>query len=155
MLPLIALDRANLHLAGRHVLKNVSWSLHPGDHWAVIGANGSGKSTLLRVIAGTQWIDYDGGARRYSADGSQLDAVARATTWIRHVSAEQHEHYARLELPLTGRELIATGLADSVCTGRRPRRKQNASKHSSPSSISAVSWVARCANCRPDNSAAC
>jgi molybdate transport system ATP-binding protein len=124
MLPLIALDRANLHLAGRHVLKNVSWSLHPGDHWAVIGANGSGKSTLLRVIAGTQWIDYDGGARRYSADGSQLDAVARATTWIRHVSAEQHEHYARLELPLTGRELIATGLADSVYLHRPPTTAQ-------------------------------
>ena len=118
MLPRIALDRVNVHLAGRHVLKNVSWSLGTGEHWAFIGPNGSGKSTLLRVIAGTQWIDYDGGTRTYSADGFASEAVGRATTWIRHVSAEQHERYARLDLPLAGRAVIESGFDDSIYVHR-------------------------------------
>jgi molybdate transport system ATP-binding protein len=118
VLPLISLDRANVHLGGRHVLKDVSWSLRAGEHWAFVGPNGSGKSTLLRAIAGTQWIDYDGGARAYSRDGRRLDAVGRAATWIRHVSAEQHERYARLDLPLAGRAVIESGFDDSVYVAR-------------------------------------
>jgi molybdate transport system ATP-binding protein len=112
--PLISLDGINVHLGNRHVLKNVSWSLRAGEHWAFVGPNGSGKSTLLRVIAGTQWIDYDGAARRYSPDGVRIEAVARAATWIRHVSAEQYERYARLDLAITGRALIESGFDDSV-----------------------------------------
>src|SRR5450759_3099531 len=104
--PLISLDGINVRLGNRHVLTDVSWSLRAGEHWAFVGPNGSGKSTLLRVIAGTQWIDYDGGGRSYSPDGVQVDAVARAAPWIRHVSAEQHERYARLDLPLAGRAVI-------------------------------------------------
>jgi molybdate transport system ATP-binding protein len=118
VLPLIALEHVNVHLAARHVLKDVSWSLRRHEHWAFVGANGSGKSTLLRVIAGTQWIDYDGGARTYSPDGKHLDAVARAATWIRHVSAEQHERYARLDLPLAGGAVIESGFDDSVYVAR-------------------------------------
>lgn len=118
MLPLIALERVNVHLTGRHVLKDVSWSLRSGEHWAFVGPNGSGKSTLLRVIAGTQWIDHDGGVRTYSPDGKHLDAVARAATWIRHVSAEQHERYARLDLPLAGRAVVESGFDDSVYVAR-------------------------------------
>jgi molybdate transport system ATP-binding protein len=118
MLPRIALERVNVHLAGRHVLKEVSWSLSAGEHWAFVGPNGSGKSTLLRVIAGTQWIDYDGGTRTYSPDGFGRDAVGRAATWIRHVSAEQHERYARLDLPLAGRTVIESGFDDSVYVHR-------------------------------------
>jgi molybdate transport system ATP-binding protein len=110
--------RVNLHLAGRHILKDVSWSLRAGEHWAFVGPNGSGKSTLLRAIAGTQWIDSDGGGRSYSPDGVQVDAVARAAPWIRHVSAEQHERYARLDLPLAGRAVIESGFDDSVYVAR-------------------------------------
>jgi molybdate transport system ATP-binding protein len=123
--PLISLDGINVRLGNRHVLTDVSWSLRAGEHWAFVGPNGSGKSTLLRVIAGTQWIDYDSGARRYSPDGVRFDAVARAATWIRHVSAEQHERYARLDLAIAGRALIESGFDDSVYVARALDERQS------------------------------
>jgi iron complex transport system ATP-binding protein len=35
---------------GKPLLDRVFWTVHAGEHWAVLGANGSGKSTLLNVI---------------------------------------------------------------------------------------------------------
>lgn len=33
-------------------VKNVSFQVHKGESWGIIGANGSGKSTLLKAISG-------------------------------------------------------------------------------------------------------
>lgn len=44
------LDRITLRVRDRHILKNFSWTIRKGEHWAVIGPNGSGKTTLTRAI---------------------------------------------------------------------------------------------------------
>lgn len=36
----------------RYLLKDINWTVFPGQHWVVFGMNGSGKTTLLSVIAG-------------------------------------------------------------------------------------------------------
>ncbi|UJF35428.1 ABC transporter ATP-binding protein [Paenibacillus hexagrammi] len=37
------------------ILKNISWSVKKGEHWAILGLNGSGKTTLLNIINGYMW----------------------------------------------------------------------------------------------------
>jgi iron complex transport system ATP-binding protein len=39
----------------RTILDGIQWSVHPREHWVVMGANGSGKTTLLRLLAGYLW----------------------------------------------------------------------------------------------------
>lgn len=36
-------------------LKNLSWTMKRGEHWAILGANGSGKSTLVQMLQGRLW----------------------------------------------------------------------------------------------------
>ncbi|MDO8186103.1 ATP-binding cassette domain-containing protein [Conexibacter sp. JD483] len=35
----------------RHLLRDVHWTVNPGEHWALLGANGAGKTTLMNVAA--------------------------------------------------------------------------------------------------------
>jgi ABC-2 type transport system ATP-binding protein len=59
------------------ILRNISFTLRPGEAAAVVGPNGSGKSTLLNCVAGLD--DIDGGA--VELDGGPLresDAGTRA-----------------------------------------------------------------------------
>lgn len=60
------------------VLKNISFTVEPGQKVAVMGADGSGKSTLLRVISGA-YNEFQGGIlidnipiRNYKADSLRL-----------------------------------------------------------------------------------
>ncbi len=37
------------------ILDGISWTIHPHEHWALIGPNGSGKTTLLKILSGNLW----------------------------------------------------------------------------------------------------
>jgi len=52
--PILAVDQVGVSLAGREVLRDVSFTIEPGEFTALIGANGAGKTTLFRVILGLQ-----------------------------------------------------------------------------------------------------
>jgi iron complex transport system ATP-binding protein len=49
----VRLDGVTVEARGRAILRDVAFTLEPGERVALIGPNGAGKSTLLRVVAGT------------------------------------------------------------------------------------------------------
>ena len=112
--PLIALERADVWLAGRRVLHDVTWRLMPGEQWLVTGANGSGKSTLLRVLHG-QLRPALGGTVTWPALGSPRDVweLRKQVAWV---SAELQAAY---RYPTTVRACLASGFTSSVGATRK------------------------------------
>lgn len=50
--PLLRADRISKSLAGRPVLRDLSWSLEPGECAVILGPSGSGKSVFLSILLG-------------------------------------------------------------------------------------------------------
>ena len=49
--PVLHLEGVGLTIDGRRVLRDVTWSVAPGERWVVLGRNGSGKTSLLRIAS--------------------------------------------------------------------------------------------------------
>ena len=102
------------HFNARPVLRDVSFSVRPGELLAVMGPNGMGKSTLLSILAGTLSplegeVIIDSKVRRGSVD----DELA-----LRKMCAYLPDH-PWLPNGVSGRELL-------LATGRiweRPERE--------------------------------
>lgn len=47
-----SLEHVTVQHGGAVLLDDISWTVHSGERWVVIGANGAGKSTLLQLLAG-------------------------------------------------------------------------------------------------------
>jgi ATPase subunit of ABC transporter with duplicated ATPase domains len=57
---MITLSGVGMRFGAQVLFENVTWQLHPGAHYGLVGANGTGKSTLLRIMAG--WLAPESGA---------------------------------------------------------------------------------------------
>ncbi|KVX14604.1 ABC transporter ATP-binding protein [Burkholderia ubonensis] len=62
----LELDRVTLELGGRTVLRDVSFSIEPGEFVGVLGPNGAGKTTLMRAVLGL--VPVAGGALRVGGE---------------------------------------------------------------------------------------
>ncbi|MGA1804790.1 thiol reductant ABC exporter subunit CydD [Rhizobium sp. HT1-10] len=102
----LGLRISHLHLAtpdgGRRLLEDVSLSLVPGSHAAVLGDSGIGKSTLLEAIVGLR--TFEG---RIRLDGRDLQAI--------------DDHQLRREVAFLGqRPLLFPGtIAENIRLGGR------------------------------------
>src|SRR5690349_11788444 len=62
----------------KHVLKNLSLSIEPGDFVTIIGSNGAGKSSLLNMIAG-EYLPQQGKILIDEEDVTRLKTPERAS----------------------------------------------------------------------------
>src|SRR5690606_36156602 len=54
---LIEASSLSKRFAGRAILENVEFSIHPGEVMTLVGLNGCGKTTLLRILLGLEQAD--------------------------------------------------------------------------------------------------
>ncbi len=96
MSALLQVQDLELKVAGRSLVKGLSFTVQPGERWCVIGRNAVGKSTLLRTLAGL---------------GTGAHAASPAVTTPMHGSAGLRRAYlpqsSQDRFDLTVRELIA------------------------------------------------
>jgi molybdate transport system ATP-binding protein len=106
---LVRITHANIYRDYRLVIRNLDWTLHRGENWAVLGANGSGKSTLLSMIYGDLHPALGGSIER--------DGMARGTrieNWKRRVSWLSPELQANFFAAKSIEEIVISGRYSSI-----------------------------------------
>ncbi|WP_125765927.1 ABC transporter ATP-binding protein [Levilactobacillus mulengensis] len=107
----------------RHVLKNVSLTIEPGDFVAVIGNNGAGKSTLLNTIAGT--LPADAGELTLAGHNVTKKSVAYRAKWLSRVFQDPKLGTAG-ELSVAQNLTLAQQHTGSMSLGRYRKASQEA-----------------------------
>jgi len=106
--PVLAVEQLSVSLAGRPVLREISFTIEPGEFTGLIGSNGAGKTTLLRAILGLR-------SRASTSSGQVLldgRPRARRNPLIGYVPQRVT---LDPDVPLRARDLVALGL-----DGHRP-----------------------------------
>ena len=124
---LIELEHCSLVLGDRTVLRDVNFSLRPGQRWALVGANGAGKTQFLKLLRGDVWPTPDGKERRtYCFDGEPQYMPAGVKQLIAYVGPERQDRYVRYDWNFTLRQVVATGLFDEDFPLSKPDPAQRA-----------------------------
>ncbi len=115
--PVVQLRNVTVGYDGVTVLDRLSWTMHAGENWCILGPNGSGKTTLLDLIYGDNQQAYANdvtvlGRRR--GDGRSLWELRRPMGIV------TPRLQTRFRRPLPVQEVIAGGLFDSIGLFRRP-----------------------------------
>lgn len=90
---------------GRMLVRELSWQVHPGEVWAMLGANGAGKTLLLETVVGL----------RPAASGEVRLAGRPLAQWTAREAARQ-----RAYLPQAVHDAFAASALDVVMLGRHP-----------------------------------
>ena len=67
---------------GKKILDAISWTVQPGEHWAILGPNGAGKTTLLKVACGYLWPNAGGEVRRKGKTLLNLRELRKSIGWV-------------------------------------------------------------------------
>lgn len=63
--PIVEIEGFSLRLGGKPIVKNLSFTVHEGEVFALLGANGSGKTTTIRALLNI----YQGGEGTLHVNG--------------------------------------------------------------------------------------
>ena len=105
--PLVELASVAYTQGAVQILRDVSWQLAAGQHWAVLGPNGSGKTTLLKIACGYLWPT----AGQVLRGGQQLVDLR---AWRARVGWISSEFAAHVPSGDTALETVVTGRTSQV-----------------------------------------
>jgi molybdate transport system ATP-binding protein len=109
---LFSLKNVSVFIDRHKVLHNITWTVHEGECWQLLGANGSGKSTLLRLLAGDEFAAVGGEVLRYlPRRGGPVRALEQLRKGVRLVSDLSQALYA---YDLNGFELVCSGFDNTI-----------------------------------------
>lgn len=103
----------NIRLAreGRPILRDIEWTIRPGERWLLAGGNGAGKTQLLKLIAGAVWPTPTGQEQRHYFWRNEFwPSPLEVQHEIAYVGPERQDKYERYGWNFTVARVIGTGL---------------------------------------------
>ena len=104
--PAIRIDGLNVSFGDSHVVKDLSFTVAPGESYGIVGESGSGKSTVLRVLSGLN-LDWSG---TVEIEG-QVQPKRRDKAFYRAVQMVFQDPYGSLHPKKTVDDALAEPLA--------------------------------------------
>jgi molybdate transport system ATP-binding protein len=122
---LVRIANATIYRDYRPVIRDLDWTLLPGEHWAVLGANGSGKSTLLSLIYGDLHPALGGTIERAGLSvGDRIEDWKRRVAWVSpELQADHFAAHSLEDLVISGRYASVGLNAPPTAADRRSARR--------------------------------
>ena len=108
---IVSLRDITIRYGNNTILNHLSWTIHQGEHWALMGRNGSGKSTLLSLICADNPQSYACDITLFGHQRGSGESIWDIKRRIGYVSPELHRSYQR---NLPAMSIVASGLKDTV-----------------------------------------
>lgn len=123
--PVLELRNVTVRYGEKRILEAISWQVHRGERWALLGPNGSGKTTLLSLICGDHPQAYANEVFVFGQRRGTGESIWDVKRRIGLVSPELHLYFTT---PMNAETAAATGFFD-VVTPRATTLEQNAIVH--------------------------
>jgi molybdate transport system ATP-binding protein len=122
---LVRIANATIYRDYRPVIRDLNWTLLPGEHWAVLGANGSGKSTLLSLIYGDLHPALGGTIERAGlAAGERIEEWKHRVAWVSpELQADHFAAHSLEEVVISGRYASVGLISPPTAADRRSARR--------------------------------
>jgi molybdate transport system ATP-binding protein len=121
--PLVQLRNVTVRYEDRVILRDINWTVRPGESWALLGPNGSGKTTLLSLILGDNPQVYGNDIVVFGKQRGSGESVWEIKRHIGWVSPELHLYFND---EATCFEVAASGFYDTVGLFQTPSRQRRA-----------------------------
>ncbi len=123
---LVTLVNINLSLNAKPVLQHINFTLLEHQCWVILGANGAGKSSFLKLVRGDLWHNPNEGTRTYFLTDPPRTSPIGAKEQIAFVSPELQDRYSKLELWVTGVDVVRSGFEQTDFVHTKLSIKQEA-----------------------------
>ncbi|TIC37096.1 P-loop containing nucleoside triphosphate hydrolase protein [Wallemia mellicola] len=118
---LIDLKDINISYRSTPILRNINWTIKPGERWHLQGYNGSGKTTLLSLITGDHPHSFTQNITLFNSPRVKIPTV-HLSTLIGSISPEITSAFPK-HTTLTAFDVVASGFSGIFCY--RPTKLQH------------------------------
>jgi len=124
---LVQMRNVSVSYGGLQILRDITWSVSPGEKWALLGPNGAGKTTLLSLILGDNPQAYANDIVLFGSrlgPGRSIWEIKKRMGWI---APELQLYYPKTVSCL---EVVCSGFHSAIGPYRRctTRQRETASE---------------------------